>query len=134
MRAARKALRGAAERHGEGVPRWRGRSYLSVFVKTEKHTLALTVMASLGSLMAEWSQVRGQTKNGSKILNEYRKWRRHRLLGVKEDLDTQQCRKKANRIKDPYQTNHKLFCLLRSGQRYSSIRASGSETVSSPRP
>ncbi|CAB1439098.1 unnamed protein product [Pleuronectes platessa] len=43
MRAARKALRGAAERHGEGVPRWRGRSYLSVFVKTEKHTLALNV-------------------------------------------------------------------------------------------
>ncbi|CAB1457255.1 unnamed protein product [Pleuronectes platessa] len=30
MRAARKALRGAAERPGEGVPRWRRRSYLSV--------------------------------------------------------------------------------------------------------
>ncbi|CAB1416481.1 unnamed protein product [Pleuronectes platessa] len=43
MRAARKALRGAAERHGEGVPRWRRRSYLSVSVKTEKHTLALSV-------------------------------------------------------------------------------------------
>ncbi|CAB1425139.1 unnamed protein product [Pleuronectes platessa] len=42
MRAARKALRGASERHGEGVPRWRGRSYLSVSVKTQKHTLALT--------------------------------------------------------------------------------------------
>ncbi|CAB1450259.1 unnamed protein product [Pleuronectes platessa] len=42
MRAARKALRGAAERPGEGVPRWRRRSYLSVSVKTEKHTLALT--------------------------------------------------------------------------------------------
>ncbi|CAB1453459.1 unnamed protein product [Pleuronectes platessa] len=41
MRAARKALRGASERHAEGVPRWRGRSYLSVSVKTEKHTLAL---------------------------------------------------------------------------------------------
>ncbi|CAB1413838.1 unnamed protein product [Pleuronectes platessa] len=40
MRAARKALRGAAERPGEGVPRWRRRSYLSVSVKTEKHTLA----------------------------------------------------------------------------------------------
>ncbi|CAB1418810.1 unnamed protein product [Pleuronectes platessa] len=34
------AIRGASERHGEGVPRWRGRSYLSVSVKTEKHTLA----------------------------------------------------------------------------------------------
>ncbi|CAB1456551.1 unnamed protein product [Pleuronectes platessa] len=41
MRGARKALRGAAERPGEGVPRWRRRSYLSVSVKTEKHTLAL---------------------------------------------------------------------------------------------
>ncbi|CAB1435178.1 unnamed protein product [Pleuronectes platessa] len=40
MSAARKALRGASERHGEGVPRWRGRSYLSVSVKTQKHTLA----------------------------------------------------------------------------------------------
>ena len=30
----------------------------------------------VGSLMAEWSQVRGQTKNGSKILNEQRKKRR----------------------------------------------------------
>ncbi|CAB1433142.1 unnamed protein product [Pleuronectes platessa] len=30
MRAARKVLRGAAERPGEGVQRWRGRSYLSV--------------------------------------------------------------------------------------------------------
>ncbi|CAB1450264.1 unnamed protein product [Pleuronectes platessa] len=40
MRAARKALRGAAERPGEGVPRWRRRSYLSVSIKTEKHTLA----------------------------------------------------------------------------------------------
>ncbi|CAB1447686.1 unnamed protein product [Pleuronectes platessa] len=46
MRTARKALRGAAERHGEGVPRWRGRSYLSVSVKTEKHTLALNVVLS----------------------------------------------------------------------------------------
>ncbi|CAB1457778.1 unnamed protein product [Pleuronectes platessa] len=42
MSAARKALRGASERHGEGVPRWRGRSYLSVSVKTQKHTLAFT--------------------------------------------------------------------------------------------
>ncbi|CAB1441396.1 unnamed protein product [Pleuronectes platessa] len=42
MRAARKALRGASERPGEGVPRWRGRSYLSVSVKTEKHTLAFS--------------------------------------------------------------------------------------------
>ncbi|CAB1457768.1 unnamed protein product [Pleuronectes platessa] len=42
-RAARKALRGAAERHGEGVPRWRRRSYLFVSVKTEKHTLAFSV-------------------------------------------------------------------------------------------
>ncbi|CAB1433986.1 unnamed protein product [Pleuronectes platessa] len=41
MRAARKALQGAAERPGEGVPRWRRRSYRSVSVKTEKHTLAL---------------------------------------------------------------------------------------------
>ncbi|CAB1424057.1 unnamed protein product [Pleuronectes platessa] len=44
MSAARKALRGASERHGEGVPRWRGRSYLSVSVKTEKHTLAFRKM------------------------------------------------------------------------------------------
>ncbi|CAB1420157.1 unnamed protein product [Pleuronectes platessa] len=44
MRAARKALRGATERHAEGVPRWRGRSYLSVSVKTEKHTLAFSVL------------------------------------------------------------------------------------------
>ncbi|CAB1420981.1 unnamed protein product [Pleuronectes platessa] len=42
MSAARKALRGASERHGEGVPRWRGRSYLSVSVKTQKHTLAFS--------------------------------------------------------------------------------------------
>ncbi|CAB1413821.1 unnamed protein product [Pleuronectes platessa] len=38
MRAARKALR----RGPVGVSRWRGRSYLSVSVKTEKHTLALS--------------------------------------------------------------------------------------------
>ncbi|CAB1413498.1 unnamed protein product [Pleuronectes platessa] len=46
MSAARKALRGASERHGEGVPRWRGRSYLSVSVKTQKHTLAFTTAAT----------------------------------------------------------------------------------------
>ncbi|CAB1435435.1 unnamed protein product [Pleuronectes platessa] len=56
MRAARKALRGAAERHGEGVPRWRGRSYLSVFVKTEKHTLALSTgsTAALAQRFSDW--------------------------------------------------------------------------------
>ncbi|CAB1431460.1 unnamed protein product [Pleuronectes platessa] len=41
IRAVRKALRGAPERPGEGVPRQRRRSYLSVSVKTEKHKLAL---------------------------------------------------------------------------------------------
>ncbi|CAB1437669.1 unnamed protein product [Pleuronectes platessa] len=49
MSAARKALRGASERHGEGVPRWRGRSYLSVSVKTQKHTLALSKHKTLGA-------------------------------------------------------------------------------------
>ena len=45
-------------------------------------------------------------------------------LPYMEDLYTQQCRKKANRIiNDTYHPSHKLFCLLPSGRRYRSIRA-----------
>ena len=41
-----------------------------------------------------------------------------------EDLYTQRCRKKTNRIiKDPYHLSHKLFRLLSSGRRYRSIWA-----------
>ncbi|CAB1439878.1 unnamed protein product [Pleuronectes platessa] len=62
MRAARKALRGASERHGEGVPRWRGRSYLSVHSETdsEKHTEAFSHSspASLG-LLEEFAERTG---------------------------------------------------------------------------
>ncbi|CAB1422270.1 unnamed protein product [Pleuronectes platessa] len=52
MSAARKALRGASERHGEGVPRWRGRSYLSVSVKTQKHTLAFSLWEDEGTAVS----------------------------------------------------------------------------------
>ncbi|CAB1427215.1 unnamed protein product [Pleuronectes platessa] len=54
MRAARKALRGAVERPGGGVPRWRRRSYLSVSVKTEKHTLAFSLHSSSSCLPIDW--------------------------------------------------------------------------------
>ncbi|KAI3373380.1 hypothetical protein L3Q82_021928 [Scortum barcoo] len=38
-----------------------------------------------------------------------------------EDLYTQQCRKKANKIiKDPSHPSHKLFCLLPSGHQFCS--------------
>ncbi|CAB1437289.1 unnamed protein product [Pleuronectes platessa] len=47
MRAARKALRGASERHGEGVPRWRGRSYLSVYEIRDPHLVEEHVMQVL---------------------------------------------------------------------------------------
>ncbi|CAB1424250.1 unnamed protein product [Pleuronectes platessa] len=50
MSAARKALRGASERHAEGVPRWRGRSHLSVSVKTQKHTLAFRIPEAVKAL------------------------------------------------------------------------------------
>ncbi|CAB1433836.1 unnamed protein product [Pleuronectes platessa] len=62
MSTARKALRGASERHAEGVPRWRGRSYLSVSVKTQKHTLALRIRRGYASLAGA---LRRETRNNT---------------------------------------------------------------------
>ncbi|CAB1422243.1 unnamed protein product [Pleuronectes platessa] len=92
MRAARKALRGASERHGEGVPRWRGRSYLSVSVKTQKHTLAFEAFRKM---RAARKALRGASKRHGEGVP---RWRGRSYLSVShmaELLDRKECERGA---------------------------------------
>ncbi|CAB1459451.1 unnamed protein product [Pleuronectes platessa] len=59
IRAVQKALRGAPERPGEGIPRQRRRSYLSVSVKTEKHKLAFRLILSTPTVQPMIAKVDG---------------------------------------------------------------------------